>query len=79
MTDWAFYQNIGSLAAFPFAPLVVDTLGRRPAILGGAMIMLAATALQTASWNVEVFIGARFACIPFVIVMEADSNAKGSS
>ncbi|KAF7980377.1 hypothetical protein HWV62_38843 [Athelia sp. TMB] len=53
-------QNVGSLAAFPFAPLVVDTLGRRPAILGGAMIMLAATALQTASWNVEVFIGARF-------------------
>ncbi|KZP22350.1 hypothetical protein FIBSPDRAFT_952964 [Athelia psychrophila] len=53
-------QNIGCLVAFPFAPLVVDTFGRRPAILGGAIIMLVATALQTASWNVGVFIGARF-------------------
>ncbi|KZP22324.1 hypothetical protein FIBSPDRAFT_931132 [Athelia psychrophila] len=53
-------QNIGSLVAFPFAPLVVDTFGRRPAISGGAIIMLVATALQTASWNVGIFIGARF-------------------
>ncbi|KIY62646.1 general substrate transporter [Cylindrobasidium torrendii FP15055 ss-10] len=53
-------QNIGSLAAYPFAPYVSDGLGRRMAILLGAVIMCIATALQTASQSVGMFIGARF-------------------
>lgn len=53
-------QNIGGLAAYPFSPYVSDGIGRRPAILFGAIIMCAATALQTASNSVAMFIGARF-------------------
>ncbi|KAF9445992.1 general substrate transporter [Macrolepiota fuliginosa MF-IS2] len=53
-------QNIGSLAAYPFAPYVSDGLGRRPAIFIGAAIMIGATILQTASQSVGMFIGARF-------------------
>ena len=53
-------QNIGSLSAYPFAPYLSDGLGRRPAIFIGAFIMCGATALQTASQNVRMFIGARF-------------------
>ncbi|TDL25203.1 hexose transporter [Rickenella mellea] len=53
-------QNIGSLAAYPFSPYLADGLGRRPAVFFGASIMCAATALQTASQSVNMFIGARF-------------------
>ncbi|KAF9269876.1 general substrate transporter [Marasmius fiardii PR-910] len=53
-------QNIGSLAAYPFAPYVSDGLGRRLAILLGAILMCIATAIQTASQSVNMFIGARF-------------------
>ncbi|KAH8113751.1 hexose transporter [Phellopilus nigrolimitatus] len=53
-------QNIGSLAAYPFAPYFSDSVGRRPAVIFGAAIMCAATALQTASQTVNMFIGARF-------------------
>ncbi|KAF9014277.1 hexose transporter [Cyathus striatus] len=53
-------QNIGSLAAYPFSPYLSDGLGRRGAILIGALIMCTATAIQTASQNVGMFIGARF-------------------
>ncbi|ETW81156.1 MFS sugar transporter [Heterobasidion irregulare TC 32-1] len=53
-------QNIGSLCAYPFAPYVTDGLGRRPAILLGAALMLVATALQSAAHSVHMFIGARF-------------------
>ncbi|KAF5381387.1 hypothetical protein D9615_008322 [Tricholomella constricta] len=53
-------QNIGSLAAYPFAPYISDGLGRRPAIFIGATIMCIATAIQTASQSVGMFIGARF-------------------
>jgi sugar porter (SP) family MFS transporter len=53
-------QNIGSLAAYPFAPYLSDGIGRRPTIFLGAVIMVGATALQTASQNVNMFIGARF-------------------
>lgn len=52
-------QNIGSLAAYPFAPYLTDGIGRRLTILLGATIMCAATALQTASQSVNMFIGAR--------------------
>ena len=57
-------QNIGSLCAYPFAPYVTDGLGRRPAILLGAALMLVATALQSAAHSVHMFIGAR--CVPFL-------------
>ncbi|KAG5636475.1 hypothetical protein H0H81_007893 [Sphagnurus paluster] len=53
-------QNIGSLAAYPIAPYLSDGLGRRPAIFIGATIMCIATAIQTASQSVGMFIGARF-------------------
>lgn len=53
-------QNIGALAAYPFAPYLSDGIGRRPSIFVGAIIMLGATALQTASSTVNMFIGARF-------------------
>ncbi|KAF9010057.1 general substrate transporter [Cyathus striatus] len=53
-------QNIGSLAGYPFSPYLSDGLGRRPTIFIGALIMCIATAIQTASQNVGMFIGARF-------------------
>ncbi|KAI0075843.1 general substrate transporter [Panus rudis PR-1116 ss-1] len=53
-------QNIGCLAAYPFSPYVTDGLGRRAAVALGAIIMCAATILQTASHSVGMFIGARF-------------------
>ncbi|KAH8828987.1 hexose transporter [Flagelloscypha sp. PMI_526] len=53
-------QSVGNLAAYPFAPYITDGLGRRNAILLGAAIMCIATALQTATQNFGMFIGARF-------------------
>ncbi|TBU44547.1 general substrate transporter [Dichomitus squalens] len=53
-------QNIGCLAAYPFSPYMSDGLGRRAAVLFGAVIMCIATVLQTASHSVGMFIGARF-------------------
>ncbi|PAV15162.1 hexose transporter [Pyrrhoderma noxium] len=53
-------QNIGSLAAYPFAPYTSDILGRKYAVIIGSSIMCVATALQTASQSVNMFIGARF-------------------
>ncbi|KAH6906805.1 hexose transporter [Coprinopsis sp. MPI-PUGE-AT-0042] len=53
-------QNIGSLAAYPFAPYVSDGLGRRTSVFIGAVIMCIATVIQTASQSVGMFIGARF-------------------
>ncbi|CCL99598.1 uncharacterized protein FIBRA_01616 [Fibroporia radiculosa] len=57
-------QNIGSLAAYPFAPYLTDGIGRRLTIWIGAAIMLVGVALQTAAQNLNMFIGARF-CIGF--------------
>lgn len=54
-----YSQNIGALAAYPFAPYLSDGVGRRPAVFIGAVIMCGATALQTASQSVGMFIGAR--------------------
>ncbi|EGO03759.1 hypothetical protein SERLA73DRAFT_175384 [Serpula lacrymans var. lacrymans S7.3] len=53
-------QNIGALAAYPFAPYLSDGIGRRKTVFVGAAIMLIATAVQTASQSVGMFIGARF-------------------
>ncbi|KAI0055785.1 hexose transporter [Artomyces pyxidatus] len=53
-------QNIGSLAAYPFAPYMSDGFGRRGTIFLGATIMLIATGIQTAAQSVGMFIGARF-------------------
>lgn len=54
------HQNIGSLGALPLAPYLSDGLGRRPTIFIGAVIMIMASAIQTASQTVGMFIGARF-------------------
>ena len=56
-------QTIGALGALPFAPYVVDGFGRRSAILLGAVVMIIAATLQTASTSVQMFIGARWARI----------------
>ncbi|RDX40533.1 general substrate transporter [Lentinus brumalis] len=53
-------QNIGSIAAFPFAPYLSDGIGRRPTIIMGAVIVLIGAALQTASHSIGMFVGARF-------------------
>lgn len=53
-------QNIGSLAGYPFAPYLSDGIGRRPTVFVGALIMCLATAVQTASQSVGMFIGARY-------------------
>lgn len=53
-------QNIGSLAGYPFAPYMSDGIGRRGSVLFGAIIMCAATAVQTAAHSVGMFLGARF-------------------
>ncbi|KAJ7237386.1 hypothetical protein C8J57DRAFT_1568496 [Mycena rebaudengoi] len=52
-------QNIGALAAYPFAPYLSDGIGRRMTVLLGASIMCIATAVQTASQSFGMFIGAR--------------------
>ncbi|KAG6838933.1 hypothetical protein C0991_007192, partial [Blastosporella zonata] len=65
-------QNIGSLAAYPIAPYVSDGLGRRPTIFIGALIMCIATAVQTASQSVGMFIGAR-CLIGFGLTFAANS------
>ncbi|KAH8103089.1 general substrate transporter [Cristinia sonorae] len=53
-------QNIGSLAAYPFAPYLSDGIGRRPTIWIGSVIMLVAVVLQSAAKNFGMFVGARF-------------------
>ncbi|KAH7912200.1 hexose transporter [Hygrophoropsis aurantiaca] len=53
-------QNIGALAGYPFAPYLADGIGRRKTVFLGAAIMCVATAVQTASQSVGMFIGARF-------------------
>ncbi|KAI0061817.1 hexose transporter [Artomyces pyxidatus] len=53
-------QNIGCLAAYPFAPYMSDGFGRRGTVFLGAAIMVVATGIQTAAQSVGMFIGARF-------------------
>ncbi|KAJ7660504.1 general substrate transporter [Mycena rosella] len=53
-------QNIGALAGYPFAPYMADGIGRRPTVFFGALIMVIATAMRSASQSVGMFIGARF-------------------
>jgi len=53
-------QSIGALTATPFSPYVADTFGRRTGILVGAVLVLIAAALQTATQNLGMFIGSRF-------------------
>jgi len=65
-------QNIGSLAAYPFAPYLSDGLGRRKTVWIGSVIMLIAVALQTAAQNWGMFIGARF-LIGFGVTFAANS------
>ncbi|KAH9883797.1 general substrate transporter [Xylariomycetidae sp. FL2044] len=52
-------QNIGQLAALPFCAGVCDALGRRPALLISAFVMLIGVALQAGAQNTGMFIAAR--------------------
>ncbi|KAI0701342.1 hexose transporter [Cytidiella melzeri] len=65
-------QNIGALAAYPFAPYLSDGLGRRLTIWIGATIMLIAVAVQAAAHNLGMFIAARF-LIGFGVTFAANS------
>lgn len=53
-------QGIGALAGYPFSPYLCDGIGRRKTLFLGAVIMLCASALQTAAQSIYMFIGARF-------------------
>lgn len=52
-------QTIGGVVGLPFAPIVTERFGRKWPIIIGNILVLIATALQTASTNVGMFIGAR--------------------
>ncbi|KDN42656.1 hypothetical protein RSAG8_06613, partial [Rhizoctonia solani AG-8 WAC10335] len=52
-------QNIGSLAAIPFAPYVADHFGRRTGIIVGCTCMFLATGLQSGAQNNAMFIAGR--------------------
>lgn len=66
-------QNIGSLAAYPFAPYLSDGLGRRGAIWIGAVIMLVGVGVQAGAYSLGMFIGARF-CIGFGLTFAANAS-----
>ncbi|KAG6379001.1 hexose transporter [Boletus reticuloceps] len=51
---------LGSVAALPFVPFVVDKMGRRYSILFGAIISAFAAILQGSALNFMMFIVARF-------------------
>ncbi|KAF5376001.1 hypothetical protein D9757_008819 [Collybiopsis confluens] len=53
-------QNIGSLAAYPFAPYLSDGIGRRRTVIFGASIMSVAAVVQASAQSVGMFIAARF-------------------
>lgn len=53
-------MGVGSICGLPFAPYISDYLGRRLAIVTGIFFMMLGIALQTASQNFGMFVGARF-------------------
>lgn len=55
----SLFQNIGSLAGYPFAPYLADGVGRRGSVFFGALVMCVAVAIQTAAQSIGMFIGAR--------------------
>ncbi|KAG9037291.1 hypothetical protein FRB95_006234 [Tulasnella sp. JGI-2019a] len=67
-------QNIGILTATPLAPYATDGLGRRIPIIGGALLMVIGTIIQTTSHSVGQFIGARF-LIGFGLTFAANAAA----
>ncbi|KAJ7457517.1 hexose transporter [Mycena galericulata] len=58
----SFIQQVGALAGYPFTPYLFDGIDRRRTLFIGALIMVVATAVQTASQSVGMFIGARQRC-----------------
>lgn len=53
-------MGVGSICGLPFAPYISDYFGRRLAIVTGIFFMMLGIALQTASQNFGMFVGARF-------------------
>lgn len=54
-----FLQNIGSLAAYPFAPYLSDGLGRRLTVWIGAVIMIVGVIVQATAHSLGMFYAAR--------------------
>lgn len=53
-------MSVGSIVAIPISPWLADWRGRRLAIIIGLAVMFIGVALQTASQDIRMFIGARF-------------------
>ncbi|KAK8044014.1 hypothetical protein PG993_004038 [Apiospora rasikravindrae] len=52
-------QSIGSVLALPMIGWLADTYGRRAVLLGGILLVIIATIIQTASINLPMFIVSR--------------------
>ncbi|KAF3014777.1 hypothetical protein E8E14_010857 [Neopestalotiopsis sp. 37M] len=52
-------QNVGQLVGMPFCAWICDTWGRKPALLGSALVLIIGVALQTAAQSTGMFIAGR--------------------
>ncbi|KAI1334733.1 putative hexose transporter [Xylariaceae sp. FL0016] len=52
-------MSVGALCGLVLLPFALDKFGRKPALVFGSMFMLVGIALQTASVNFGMFVGAR--------------------
>lgn len=52
--------SVGSICAIPLSPFLADWKGRKPAVIIGIVVMFTGVALQTLSFRLAMFTGARF-------------------
>ena len=60
----------------PFTPIISDSLGRRPTLFIGSLVMLAGVALQTAATSIGVFIGSRGISTSFLELISPPASRK---
>jgi MFS family permease len=53
-------MSVGALSGLTFLPFLLDRYGRKPVLIGGAILMIIGIILQTAAQNIGMFVGARF-------------------